>query len=105
MIYPLYHCPSEMVVVERERASNCYSLSAYYFAKMIAELPFNMLGPILFGSVVYFLVGLNPAPEVSVLPMFAIAMPQSSFQSKQSMGQCFGLSLTNSLTLTHPPIH
>lgn len=53
----------EMVVVERERASKSYSLSAYYIAKMVAELPFNLLGPIVFGSIVYFLVGLNPEPE------------------------------------------
>ena len=34
----------EMVVVERERASKSYSLSAYYLGKMMAEIPFNLLG-------------------------------------------------------------
>ena len=49
----------EKVVVERERAAKSYRLSSFYIGKVMAELPLNLVGPVLFGSVVYWLVGLN----------------------------------------------
>ena len=50
------------VVVERERATRSYRLSSFYLGKAVAELPFNMVTPLLFGCVVYWAVGLNPLP-------------------------------------------
>jgi ABC-type multidrug transport system permease subunit len=53
---------AEKVVVERERASKSYRLSSFYLGKVAAELPLNLVSPLVFGCVVYWLVGLNPAP-------------------------------------------
>lgn len=53
----------ERTVVERERASNSYRIGPFYAAKYIAELPFNLISPIFFGCVVYWIVGFNPAPD------------------------------------------
>lgn len=52
----------EKVVVERERAAKSYRLSSFYVGKLAAELPMNLVGPVIFGSVVYWLVGLNDLP-------------------------------------------
>ena len=53
--------PAEKMVIYKERASGWYRLSAYYLAKMISELPLILLQPLLFLSVVYWVVGLNGA--------------------------------------------
>lgn len=52
----------EKIVVERERASKSYRLSSFYIGKLAAELPMNLVGPVIFGSAVYWLVGLNDDP-------------------------------------------
>lgn len=48
--------------MQKERASHAYRLSAYYLSKLCAELPFNLLGPLLFSIIAYWLVGFNPDP-------------------------------------------
>jgi ATP-binding cassette subfamily G (WHITE) protein 2 len=49
--------PSERLIVLRERASGAYYVSAYYVAKMMAEMTVQMFFPLLFSCIVYFLVG------------------------------------------------
>ncbi|GMI03669.1 hypothetical protein TrVE_jg3568 [Triparma verrucosa] len=49
----------DKIVVERERASNSYHISAFYSAKFCAEIPFNFVGPIVFGTIVFWIVGLG----------------------------------------------
>jgi len=53
---------AEKIVVERERASRSYRLSSFYLGKNFAELPLNLVSPLVFGCVVYWLVGLNDSP-------------------------------------------
>ena len=53
--------PAEKMVIYKERASGWYRLSAYYLAKMTSELPLILLQPLLFLTVVYWVVGLNGA--------------------------------------------
>lgn len=36
-----------------------YTVGAYYFAKFIAEIPAGIVVPFVFGSIIYFIVGLN----------------------------------------------
>ncbi|KAM3572725.1 hypothetical protein VYU27_005304 [Nannochloropsis oceanica] len=53
--------PLEKYIVQKERAAKAYHLSAYYFAKLLSELPFTLLGPLIFSSIAYWLVGLQPS--------------------------------------------
>lgn len=52
--------PREKVIVNRERAANAYDALSYFLAKFVTELPLNMLPPVLWACVVYYIVGLNP---------------------------------------------
>ena len=47
----------------RERASGAYYVSAYYVAKMMAEMIVQMFFPLLFSCIVYFLVGFQVRPD------------------------------------------
>jgi len=51
--------PSERLIVLRERASGAYYVSAYYVAKMLAEVAVQLAFPLLFSCIVYWLVGLQ----------------------------------------------
>ena len=51
------------VIVQKEQASKSYSLSAYYLSKFFSELPVNLLGPLIFSTLVFWLTGLNHDTE------------------------------------------
>jgi ATP-binding cassette subfamily G (WHITE) protein 2 len=50
--------PAERVLVLREREAGTYNVSAYFMSKLVADIP-NVLCPILFSVIVYWLVGLQ----------------------------------------------
>lgn len=51
--------PDERPVFLREVNNNMYSVTAYFFGKIIAELPASILTPTIFGCIVYFAIGLS----------------------------------------------
>lgn len=51
--------PDERPVFLREVNNNMYSVSAYFFGKVVSELPASILTPVVFGSIVYFAIGLS----------------------------------------------
>lgn len=52
--------PKEKLIVSRERSSNAYDTFSYFVAKYMCELPLNVLPCTVFGSIIYWIVGLNP---------------------------------------------
>eukprot|EP00667_Euglena_gracilis_P001974 EG_transcript_1975 len=52
--------PAEKAVLNREHANGLYNIFPYYISKFASELPFQILLPVLFSSIFYWLVGLNP---------------------------------------------
>jgi len=49
----------EKLLVQKEVKSGFYSLPAYYLSKIVVETPFTLISPIIFGLIIYWLVGLN----------------------------------------------
>jgi len=92
--------PKEYKIVSRERASKSYHISAYYIAKAIAEVPFNFLGPLLFGVLVYWIVGLHPTAvhffrfiliiELETFLSIAIGMIISAVAKTEELAQVLG---------------
>jgi ATP-binding cassette, subfamily G (WHITE), member 2 len=44
----------EKVIINKERQSGSYRLSTYYFSKILSEIPNNLIGPLIYGTIVYF---------------------------------------------------
>jgi len=52
----------EKAIVRRERQAHSYYVWIYYLTKLVTQLPVDVFIPILFASIVYWIVGLNPDP-------------------------------------------
>ncbi|CAN8076591.1 unnamed protein product [Agarophyton chilense] len=76
VIQPMYviHVAAVTIVLNKDRASGAYRLSAYYFAKSMMETPVDMLTPIVFSSIVYWVVGLNPKISAFVLYIVVLVL-------------------------------
>ncbi|GAB1608807.1 protein white-like [Argonauta hians] len=52
--------PLEMAVILRDFKSKLYSVEMYYLCKSLADIPFQVIFPLLLNAIVYWMVGLNP---------------------------------------------
>mmetsp|Transcript_15892 Transcript_15892/g.26735 ORF Transcript_15892/g.26735 Transcript_15892/m.26735 type:complete len:320 (+) Transcript_15892:155-1114(+) len=52
--------PAEKVIVSREILGGAYKTSAYYIGRVIAELPGQIVITVVYATVIYWSVGLNP---------------------------------------------
>lgn len=62
--------PEERPVFLREAHNKMYTVSAYFFGKLLSELPSNIILPILNASILYFYIGLNNAEWKFILHVF-----------------------------------
>jgi ABC-type multidrug transport system permease subunit len=66
--------PDERPVFLREVNNNMYGCSPYFWAKVISEMPFSILTPVVFGIIVYFSVILNPGVDHFFLFMISLIL-------------------------------
>lgn len=52
--------PEERPVFLREAHNKLYTVSAYFYGKLLAEIPLAIVVPLLNSSIIYFYLGLNP---------------------------------------------
>ena len=64
--------PDERPVFLREVNNNMYKTAPYFWAKIISELPFSILTPVIFGLIVYFAIGYNP--DFGTFMVFLLAL-------------------------------
>ncbi|KAL5545656.1 hypothetical protein UlMin_005343 [Ulmus minor] len=62
----IFTFPQERAMLSKERAADMYRLSAYFLARTTSDLPLDLILPVLFLLVVYFMAGL----KLSASPFF-----------------------------------
>lgn len=55
----IFTFPQERAMLSKERAADMYRLSAYFLARTSTDVPLDLLLPLLFLVVVYFMAGLR----------------------------------------------
>lgn len=55
----IFTFPQERAMLSKERAADMYRLSAYFVARTTSDLPLDLILPVLFLVVVYFMAGLR----------------------------------------------
>jgi len=51
--------PPERAVYWRENGAGLYSAGAYFMSKLVAEVPVNLVSPVIFGTIAWWMMGLN----------------------------------------------
>lgn len=59
-------------MLSKERAADMYRLSAYFLARTTSDLPLNLVLPVLFLVIVYFMAGLRMGAGPFFLSMLTL---------------------------------
>ncbi|KAF5940248.1 hypothetical protein HYC85_021415 [Camellia sinensis] len=74
--FPLFNAifafPQERPMLIKERSSGMYRLSSYYFARMVGDLPMELVLPTIFVTITYWMGGLKPSLITFILTLLII---------------------------------
>ena len=68
----IFTFPQERAMLVKERSVDMYRLSAYFVARNTSDLPLDLILPILFMLIVYFMAGLKPSFAAFSLTMLTV---------------------------------
>ncbi|XP_057973441.1 ABC transporter G family member 22 isoform X2 [Malania oleifera] len=86
----IFTFPQERAMLSKERAADMYRLSAYFLARTTSDLPLDLLLPILFLLVVYFMAGLRLSAGCFFLSMLTVFL---CIVAAQGLGLAIGATL------------
>lgn len=68
----IFTFPQERAMLNKERAADMYRISAYFLARTSSDIPLDLLLPVLFLVVVYFMAGLRKSAGPFFLTMLTV---------------------------------
>ncbi|KAH7853669.1 hypothetical protein Vadar_005295 [Vaccinium darrowii] len=76
VFFPVFNAiftfPQERAMLNKEQAANMYRMSAYFVARTSSDLPLDLLLPVLFLVVVYFMAGLEKSAGTFFLTIVTV---------------------------------
>ncbi|XP_056683677.1 ABC transporter G family member 22 isoform X2 [Spinacia oleracea] len=87
LLTAIFTFPQERVMLIKERSAGMYRLSAYFAARNITDLPLDLILPIFFMLIVYFMVGLQPSFAAFFLTLLTVFL---SIVAAQGLGLSIG---------------
>lgn len=89
--YPLFQAifafPPERMVLAKERSSGMYRLSSYFVARMVSDLPMELILPTAFITITYFMGGLKHSATSFLYYLFSHLL---SIMVSQGLGLALG---------------
>uniref|UniRef100_A0A7N1A4L7 ABC transporter domain-containing protein n=1 Tax=Kalanchoe fedtschenkoi TaxID=63787 RepID=A0A7N1A4L7_KALFE len=90
VVTAIFTFPQERAMLAKERAADMYRLSAYFLARTTSDLPLDLILPVLFVTVVYFMAGLR----ISAAPFFlTLLIVFLCIVAAQGLGLAIGATL------------
>ncbi|PKI42952.1 hypothetical protein CRG98_036750 [Punica granatum] len=86
----IFTFPQERAMLSKERAADMYRLSAYFLARTTSDLPLDLVLPILFLLVVYFMAGLRLDAGCFFLSLLTVFL---CIVAAQGLGLAIGATL------------
>ncbi|KAJ9693826.1 hypothetical protein PVL29_009675 [Vitis rotundifolia] len=86
----IFTFPQERAMLSKERAADMYRLSAYFVARTTSDLPLDLLLPVLFLIIVYFMAGLRMDAGSFFLTMLTVFL---CIVAAQGLGLAIGATL------------
>ncbi|XP_039022677.1 ABC transporter G family member 22-like isoform X2 [Hibiscus syriacus] len=88
----IFTFPQERAMLGKERAADMYRLSAYFLARTTSDLPLDLILPVLFLLVVYFMAGLRLSASPFFLTTLTVFL---CIVAAQGLGLAIGATLMN----------
>ncbi|XP_057424940.1 ABC transporter G family member 22-like [Lotus japonicus] len=86
----IFTFPQERAMLTKERAADMYRLSAYFLARTTSDLPLDLILPVLFLVVVYFMAGLRLSASPFFLTILTVFL---CIVAAQGLGLAIGATL------------
>lgn len=68
----IFTFPQERMMLEKERSSGMYRLSSYFMARMVGDLPMELVLPTIFVTITYWMAGLKPTATHFLQTLFSL---------------------------------